>query len=301
VPGDLSQPLLDLSPGEFDEMARRIELIYHSGAVVNLIYPYSTLKPTNVLGTQEILRLASLHTVKPVHYVSTGAVFPLVQQNNDTEPISEDTPLDAFDKLHIGYSQSKWVAEKLIATAHSRGIPCSIYRPSRIAGHSQTGLWNTSDFACRMLKGCIQMEIAPQQDTIENWVPVDYVSRAIMHLSQQETSQGQVFHLINPKPIRWNELVDWICAFGYPLRKLPYSLWRKEFTERTAENALTPLMELFQDPKKFAEPQRFSYWNTLAGLEGTSIICPPLDTALLHTYFAYFLRSRFLEPPQTRS
>jgi amino acid adenylation domain-containing protein/thioester reductase-like protein len=301
VPGDLSQSLLGLSPGEFDEMARRIEFIYHSGAVVNLVYPYSTLKPANVLGTQEILRLASLHTVKPVHYVSTVAVFPLVQQNNDAEPISEDTPLDAFDKLHIGYSQSKWVAEKLIATAYSRGIPCSIYRPSRIAGHSQTGLWNTSDFACRMLKGWIQMGVAPQQDTIENWVPVDYVSRAIVHLSQQEMSQGQVFHLINPKPIHWNELVDWICAFGYPLRKLPYSRWRKEFIERAAENALTPLMALFQDPEKFAEPQRFSCWNTFAGLEGTSITCPPVDTALLHTYFAYFLRSRFLEPPQVRS
>lgn len=301
VPGDLSQPLLGLSPEEFDEMAQQIEVIYHSGAVVNLIYPYSLLKPANVLGTQEILRLASLHRVKPVHYVSSVAVFPPGYPHNSPEPIGEDTPLNAFDKLHIGYSQSKWVAEKLMATAHTRGIPCSIYRPSRIAGHSQTGIWNTSDFACRMIKGCIQMGIAPQQHiTEENWVPVDYVSKAIVHLSQQETSRGQIFHLINPKSIHWNDLVDWICAFGYPLRKLPYAWWRKQFTEHAAENALTPLMSLFQDPEKLAGPQRFSCWNTLAGLEGTSITCPPVDTVLLHTYFAYFLRSRFLAPPQER-
>ncbi len=303
VPGDLSQPRLELSSEQFDMLAHQIDVIYHSGAMVNFLYPYSTLKPVNVLGTQEILRLASLSKVKSVHYVSTVAVFPLVDDDR-TESILEDTPLEHFEKLKIGYFQSKWVAEKLVAIAHSRGIPVSVYRPSRITGHSYTGAWNTDDFACRMIKGCIQMGIAPQQPIAgENWVPVDYVSQAIVHLSQQQTSWGswgQVFHLVNRNPIDWSNLVDWICAFGYPLRKISYERWRKEFYERAAENALSPLMPLFREPDTLAEPQHFSYWNTLAGLEGTSITCPPVDTVLLHTYFAYFLRSRFLDPPQGR-
>jgi len=278
-------------------LAHRIEVIYHSGAQVNLLYPYAALKPVNVLGTQEILRLASLGKVKPVHYVSTTAVFLLADHHNP-DPIAEDSPPGRFEDLKIGYAQSKWVAEKLIATAHARGIPGSMYRPSRISGHSQTGVWNTSDFACRMLKGCIQMGIAPQQHiTVENWAPVDYVSKAIVQLSQQQTSRGKAFHLINRQPICWSDLVDWLCAFGYPLRKISYAQWRKEFCERTAENALSPLMPIFREIDTLAEPQQFSCGNTLAGLEGTAIICPPVDTILLHTYFAYFLRSRFLDPP----
>jgi amino acid adenylation domain-containing protein/thioester reductase-like protein len=298
VSGDLALPRFGLSSDEFDRLAHRIEVIYHSGAQVNLLYPYAALKPVNVLGTKEILRLASLGHIKPVHYVSTAAVFPVRSQNGH-DPITEDTPPGRFEDLKIGYAQSKWVAEKLIATAHARGIPASMYRPSRISGHSQTGVWNTSDFACRMIKGCIQMGIAPEQlISQENWVPVDYVSRAIVHLSRQPASWGQVFHLINHHPLDWAALVDWIGAFGYPLRKLVYAQWCKAFCTYAAENVLSPLMPVFQTAEPPQRPQQFSDWNTVAGLEGTAITCPPVDPPLLHTYFAYFLRSRFLDPPQ---
>ena len=175
----------------------------------------------------------------------------------------------------------------------------SIYRPARIAGHSQTGIWNTSDFACRMLKGCIEAGIAPQQHMLsESWVPVDYVSQAIVYLSQQEASTGQIFHLVNRQPLDWERLLSWISAFGYPLKMLAYDRWHKEFSERVPDNELTPLLPLFPKTAPTVKPQRFAYWNTVAGLEGSSISCPSIDDALLYTYFAYFLRSQFLNPPR---
>jgi thioester reductase-like protein len=76
VAGDLSEPLLGLGAERFEELAHEIEAIYHNGASVNWVYPYDALKPTNVLGTQEVLRLASRHKTKPVHLVSTLGVFP---------------------------------------------------------------------------------------------------------------------------------------------------------------------------------------------------------------------------------
>jgi len=47
----------------------------HHNAFINLVYPYSVVKAANVLGTQEILRLASQIKVKPVHFMSTLSVF----------------------------------------------------------------------------------------------------------------------------------------------------------------------------------------------------------------------------------
>ncbi len=297
VPGDLTKPKFGLSDDQFEQVAQQIDVIYHSGAQVNLVYPYSALKATNVGGTHEILRLAAHHTVKPVHYISTLGVFPHPFPN---EPIAEDTPLPPFESLTVGYAQSKWVAEKLIAVAHSRGIPCSIYRPGRISGHSQTGVWNTEDFACRMLKGCIEMGIAPQQHiTTENWAPVDYVSRAIVHLSQKPASRGQVFHIVNQHPLDWKQLLAWLGTVGYPLKTLSYERWRNHFCDRAAENALTPMKAIFQAATPSADPpQRFAYWNTVAGLEGSAIACPRVSPALLHTYTGYFLRSGFLDMPQ---
>ena len=304
VPGDLSLPLFGLSPEEFDVLAQKLDRIYHSGAQVNLQYPYSALKGTNVQGTQEVLRLAAKGGSTPVHFVSTVGVFSSSftdssQERDGSEPITEACPLPPFEELTIGYAQTKWVAEKLMMIAHKRGIPVTIYRPGRISGHSQTGVWNLSDFACRTIKGCIESGIAPQRHmSSESWVPVDYVSRAILHLSLKESSAGQVFHLVNRQPLDWEWLFRRIAGMGYPMKILAYECWRREFCRHASENALSPLMPLFPESLPASALQHFAYWNTIAGLEGSAIHCPPVDDALIYTYMAYFLRCKFLYAPQ---
>ena len=49
-----------------------------------------------------------------------------------------------------------------------------------------------------------------------------------------------------------------------------------------------------------ARDLQFDCRNTLAGLTGSDIVCPPVDRQLLATYFAAFIRSGFLEAPGTR-
>jgi thioester reductase-like protein len=66
VAGDLGKPLFGLSQSGFDALARTIDAIYHVGALVNFVYPYSVLKGPNVSGTAEILRLACREKVKVV-------------------------------------------------------------------------------------------------------------------------------------------------------------------------------------------------------------------------------------------
>jgi hypothetical protein len=56
----------------FDKLASET-VIYHCGAVVNAIYPYSVHKPANVLGTRG-LAVGESSGVKPVHYPCTGVV-----------------------------------------------------------------------------------------------------------------------------------------------------------------------------------------------------------------------------------
>ena len=75
--GDLSRPCLGLTVERFDALAKEVDAVYHSGALVNFAYPYRnpSLRASNVLGTQEVLRLAALGTRKPFHHVSTTAVF----------------------------------------------------------------------------------------------------------------------------------------------------------------------------------------------------------------------------------
>ncbi|MEM9276522.1 MAG: thioester reductase domain-containing protein, partial [Cyanobacteria bacterium P01_F01_bin.143] len=197
LPGNLAQPYLGLSPEEFEQIASEIDWIYHNGAAVNFIYPYEQLKAANVKGTEEILRLASHTKDKPVHFVSTIGIFQTAENKNNL--IKEiDNPSNP-QAIQGGYFQSKWVAEKLVKNAFSRGMTGCIYRLGAVAGDSQTGIGNTDDAMARMLKGFTELRKAPKIDFPIDIVPVDYVSQGIVYLSQQEQSLGQTFHFCQQK------------------------------------------------------------------------------------------------------
>lgn len=302
--GDLSQPLLGLTESEFEAIAHSIDVIYHNGAWVNLAYPYSALKAVNVLGTQEVLRLAVRHTLKPLHFISTISVIDVVPEEDD-QVIKETDPIENWQGLYNGYAQSKWVAETLVSLANARGIPVSIYRPGAITGHRQTGVSNTKDFLSTLLKGFIQLKTVPDLDALWMLAPVDYVSQAVVHLSRQRASLGKTFHLINPHPLPMKTFVDWVRSSGYTLEQVPYAQWRTDLLDlihRDQNSALSTLLPLF--PEQFSERQqqqlklRFDCQNTLDGLAGTSIQCQPTTAELIDTYLSYFIQHDFFNPPR---
>jgi thioester reductase-like protein len=332
VAGDLSQPLLGLPRGEFDALAAEIDTIYHNGAAVNWISSYSRLKSANVGGTHEILRLASSSTVKPVHVVSSLSVFPLVG-NRRGKAVREQDSLDHGGVLYGGYTQSKWVAEKLAATARRRGLPVTVYRPGIITGHSRTGAWNTDDFMSRLVKSWIELGCAPDLDGATDMTPVDYVSSAIVRLSLSRQQRGKVFHLVNPRQIHIRELVAWIRSSGYPVERVPYDRWRMELLSRAGrfkDEAVYSLVPLFsartsgQAPltgdsepdlngqntvdqlgsimaaEYAARSVEFDDQQARDGLAGSSIVCPLVDAEVFARYFSYFVRTGFLHAPAFR-
>jgi amino acid adenylation domain-containing protein/thioester reductase-like protein len=306
VLGDLSRPLLGLDPEQFRQLAGQIDLIYHNGAFVNLIYPYAALRDTNVLGTQEVLRLASQVKVKPVHFISTLDVFQSAH-HAQMDTLLEQDDFPAGIEPGSGYAKSKWVAEKLVKAAHERGIPTCISRPGMIIGHSQTGYSNTQDLVGRFIKGLIQLESAPQMSLDMHLTPVDYVSQAIVSLSNQQESWGKAFHLTNAKALSLVQLVQHIQSLGYAIQYTEYDQWQTKLLglDMSEDNALSPLMSLFTTKSEFYSSylevltlEKVSCQNVIAGLEKTSIRCPVLDTNLLNTYFSYFIQSGFLHRSQ---
>ncbi|MBD2093757.1 amino acid adenylation domain-containing protein [Trichocoleus sp. FACHB-591] len=298
--GDLAQPLLGLAPNEFDRLAAQIDAIYHNGADVNFFKPYTQLKAPNVLGTQEVLRLACQTKVKPVHHISTVSIFG--NPSSDSSIIREDEPIDGHEThLDLGYSQSKWVAEKLVWIAQSRGLPVTVFRAGAIAGSSQTGLSNSKDFEFSFIRGCIQMGVFPDSgNEQQSFVPVDYVSQAIVHLSQQPQALIKAFHLVHPFPIRKVEFFENIQAYGYSLKKLPYTQWREillQQEQNALKNALIPFLPLYkeesdQDLSAQLDSDQidptFECRNTLDGLANTTINCLSINQ-LLKVYLPVLL------------
>ncbi|MBW4537633.1 MAG: amino acid adenylation domain-containing protein [Myxacorys chilensis ATA2-1-KO14] len=302
VVGELAQPLLGLSELQFQELASQIDVIYHNGALVNFTYPYAALKPTNVLGTQEVLRLASQVKVKPVHFISTtNAVSP--KQGTGVRVMYESDFLNPNEVIETGYAQSKWVAEQLVLAARDRGLPICIYRPGRIAWDSRTGIGSTSDNTFRMIKGCIQLGSVPQRDVSVNLIPADFASKAIVQLSQQETALGKTFHLVNPNPASWSEVIGWVRSLGYPLQEIPDEQWRKQLCEVAGQDpnhALHPLVPFLAQSEQESNADislQFDCQNTLDSLALASLSCPSVDAVLVHPYFSYLITQGLLEAP----
>lgn len=303
VVGDLAQPLLGLSEEQFRGMADKIDVIYHNGAWVHHTSPYSLLKATNVLGTQEVLRLASQIKVKPVHYISTISVFP-AGNHSGIKVIREDS-LDDGQIPMGGYTQSKWVAEKLVAIAGERGLPVCIYRLGPISGHSQTGVFNVNDFLYRLMLGYIQLGSAPEGELLLDITPVDYASKAIVHLSKQKESWGKPFHLVHPHPVSSNILFNQLLSMGYTIQRVSYDQWHDkllDIAKNFPKHALYPLVSLFsREQNSNPASLEINCQNTLDGLAGSSIVCPPIDDELLSTYLSHLIHSGFVDAPQQRS
>ena len=305
VVGDLSKSMLGLDADTFNRLATEIDIIYHSAAMLNYVYPYLAMKATNVLGTQEVLRLACEGKTKPVHYVSSVAVFEDAAYAGKV--VREQDSFNHWQGIDLGYSQTKWVAEKLVKIAGERGLPVSIYRPPLIAGHSKTGVSNNDDFICLMLKGCIQMGSFPDLDYLLDMSPVDYVSQSIVYLSQQPESIGQAFHLQHPQPVQLSKIVKLLRLVGYKIDTVPYQQWQADLKDTVKpDNPLFTLQPFLLEKRSQAQltiielylqqnRPEISCKDTLKALKGSGISCPAINHKLLLNYFKRFLDSGFLQ------
>ncbi len=225
VLGDLASPLFGMSEPDFRAAGKGVEEFYHAAACVNLVLPYYTLRSANVMGTHELLRLASLGSARAFHHVSSISVFRARPFGLHAEAI--EGPRDGVGRRVSGYAVTKWVAEQLVNAASERGLSVSICRPGRIAAHSETAAYNESDVFALLVAACIRLKVAPAFDAAVQLTPVDVVSHSIVDRSLDACARRRVFHLVNPAAVRWVDVVQALQASGRVSDCVPYPDWRQ--------------------------------------------------------------------------
>lgn len=310
VSGDLTQPMLGLGRTAYAELARRIGAIYHGAAAVDWVQGYDGLRDANVVGTREVIRLACHDAATPLHFLSSLGVC-----YSTRAPTAVDETADVFASaggLHLGYAQSKCVAEELVRSAGSRGLPVTILRPALVSGHSLTGASNGDDLLARFITGCIRMRAAPDLDWRVDCVPVDHVARAVVVLSRDHVEGTAVAHLANSRARHWRECVLWLRLCGYDIELLPYRDWMRALTASTgADHPLHALRSFFLRtlpdeglltmPELYEEGRRsqVSGARTDAQLAAAGVYCPAVDTTMLDRYVgAYVTEGLIAEAPR---
>ncbi|BBZ45911.1 fatty acyl-AMP ligase [Mycobacterium parmense] len=190
VCGDLAEPSLGIGEEAFGRLADSVDAIVHNGALVNYVRTYDALRPANVVGTWELLRLAMTGHRKAFHLVSSTFIYgwstlPVVGEWDANEQMSG---------LDFGYSQTKWVAEQLALHAQRQGLDVRIYRPSLISPTS-AGFGSQEDILVRLTAFMIQHGLAVRAHNQISLLPADLVAEHIVELIGLPAEAGTVFNI----------------------------------------------------------------------------------------------------------
>lgn len=296
VEGDVTLPRLGMKDSDYETLARKIDAILHGAAHVNFIYPYEALRATNVLGIHEIIQFAFYARVKPVHHVSTAAIWPMGAQYT----YFEKDPIDHVGRLNLGYDEAKWVGEKCFLNAEERGLPVARYRPGEVGGDSVTGQCVTDHFIIACFKGFLQCGAFPALDIEVDIAPVDYVAKAMVFLALNRNVLGRAFHLTNPSRRRLSEGLSHVRELGYQFEEIPFEELRDRLiaSRDFAHNALFAYQAALEEMDDVSmQLPTYDTRETQHELAGSGISCPPADEKLFGTYLRFLQNVGFIPHP----
>ena len=278
--GDITAPGLGLDLAAHAAL-EDVREVWHLAAIYDLAVAQEIAHRVNVDGTAQVLAFCqSRPKLSRLHYVSTCYVSGAY----DGE-FSEDA-LDEGQAFLNHYESTKFEAEMLVRTAMSDGLPATIYRPGIVVGDSRTGETQKYDgpyFLATFMLRQLSLAVVPAVGNIDqvrvSLVPRDFVIEAMDQLSVLEGSVGATFALTDPNPPTVRELVDFFAAH---LGKRVFWLSLPLGITRAAVGSVPGVERLLGLPAEaldyFASPTTYSTVNTVSGLAGTGLECPPFES-----------------------
>lgn len=294
VLGDLGIKKMGIKEKEYDELAEKIDCIYHNGAKVHFLYGYNELKNVNVDGTKEIIKFASYKRRKALFYISTISIFSRFRSDNKLVMENEDISDPGI--LPIGYTQSKWVAEGLIWKAKEMGIPVIVYRLGHIVGDSITGICNTGDFIFRIIETCLLLQFYPDIEGEIAPIAVDDVAKIVVKVSQKTKEYGTAYHVINPQSISFQKAIEIAKRMGGNLWPVNINEWIKRVKSCEANLPITPFIDFF-DKKYWNQNKKleFSTENLSRALKKIQFAIHPMDPELINKYYTYIKKQQHIK------
>ncbi|CAM3332753.1 amino acid adenylation domain-containing protein [Tsukamurella hominis] len=206
LPGDLALPALGIEADVWDRVIEQVDAIIHCGARVNHVEPYARLRAANVDSTRFLLELASRRP---------GTVFQFV---------STISAAGAFEEIpDAGYTQSKWVAERVVELAAASGVPSTILRPGLLTGALDSGATNTDDAFWNLVRSIATVGAAPSElldQTIE-MTPVDRAAEAMVEVLRTGDEPLRTLEVGSGSRVSWREIVGALRRGGYPVEAVP--------------------------------------------------------------------------------
>ncbi|MGW4871914.1 thioester reductase domain-containing protein [Streptomyces chartreusis] len=245
LPGDIRQPHLGLSDEVWNTLTHELDSVVSVAAAVDFLRGYQSLRTSNVLGALTLAELAATGRPKPLHHISSIAVFNEV----GIPSMGEDDPLAHIDRLIAGYDQTKWAAEVALRRARDHGLIVTAMRPGGIGGHTRTGAYNAQDLSSGLISAFGRFRTVPAFRYL-NAAPVDWVSRVAVAVVCEPDAWGFDYNLTGV-PNTLDDVVRDMAFGGMHVRVQDWDEWRVDALARLEADPipeLTFLSRVLQSP-----------------------------------------------------
>lgn len=174
--------------------------------------------------------------------------------------VAEDLVPWSYVEERMGYAQSKWVAEQLLASAAAQAeIPVRIARLGQVCGDSVEGLWNPAEAIPTIVRTAVTQGVLPGDEEEElQWLPADVAGEAIVDVAVfedggddgEESRLLQVFNLVNSTfPLFWKkDFLPFLRRAGLDFEIISGRDWVKKlekYSSSTSTMQDEPAVKLF--------------------------------------------------------
>ena len=195
---DTSKPRLGIKPIVYIRLLQDVTHVIHNAWDVNFNLPLSNFAP-QLYGVRQLIDFSSLSAKGAfIFFISSiSTVMNWGACNVRRGKVPEDVH-DSWDlPEHMGYAESKFVAERLLAKAQEEvQVPAAICRVGQIAGSTTGfGMWSKQEWIPSILASSKYLGKIPDSlgtmDTVD-WVPVDKTAQIILDLVKRHVAGTKV-------------------------------------------------------------------------------------------------------------
>lgn len=300
LPGVMEKKNFGLSLEQWNKLQEETDCIVHSGFNINLAQSYAALRPVNVEGARETLRLASEGKSIPLHYIGSTSIVDYVALAGREEPVLENEEFASCAGIQTGYILSRWVADHMMRRAQQRGLPVAVYRMTTVSGDSAHCRFDLTEMYWRLIRAFVQTNMMPQSKRMLDLVPVDMAAQAVLALASGSQSYGQAFHINSPHKLPWETLHKYLAAEGYPIKLVSAKEWAQQMRslppDKIDDNMRILLSMLNDDGYDANTSLTLSCEKTTQALLRNGVQFTPMTRELFSAHLQYMIDTGWISP-----
>ena len=238
----------------YTQLSRETCVIIHNQWQVDFNLSLDSFEP-HVRGVRNLIEFSAISPLHPpILFTSSVSTVGNWQSLYPGQPIPEQVIGDMRVTSSIGYGESKYISENLLAAAGEKGVSAAVLRVGQLAGPVEKGgVWNKQEWLPSLIASSKHLNMLPAKiggsETID-WVPLDIMADIIVELTRHSlhipTEQGaawtRCFNLVNPTKVTWTSLLPAVQAhLPQTTKVVPYTEWLKALQESATSDDADPV------------------------------------------------------------